>query len=212
MQYLKENDHSAALLYMESILAKGNTLAKFLLQSVKAQEGTVLILSPDVLGSSQVLQFDSGHFPQETVPGTVGGLPGSISAVADSDEDFVRLIYEQFETPDSVCVMENLIASHGDPWLQRAKSCVVSHGSEIFHVVFNEDHTEDKIDDAISDARRIPVFIGAVGRLTTETTHSIQRQKAITTSDLQSIAQTAWVIFVGAYDGEGFVIWKRRPR
>jgi hypothetical protein len=211
MQTLKENDHSAAVQYMESILARGHTLAKFLLQYVKAQEGTVLILSPDVLGSS-VLQFDSGHFPQETVPGTVGGLPGSISAVADSVDDFVRLIYEQLEIPNSVCVMENFIASQGDPWLQRAKSCVVAHGSEVFHVVFNEDHRESKIEDAICDARRIPIFIGAVGRLTTEMAHSIQNQKTITTSGLQSIAQTAWLVFVGAYDGEGFVIWERNPR
>lgn len=212
MHYLNdESNRSAAILYVESVLSEGHTLAKLLLQRFKPQVGTVFILSPDPLDSSQVLQFDSGHFPQEPVSATIGGLPGSMSPIADSDDEFTRLICELLEAPDSVCLIENFLARAGDPWLQRAKSCVVTHESEVFHAVFSEDHTQDKIADAIREARGIPVFIGVVGRLTSETAGFIQKEKAVTASALESIAETARLVFVGAYDGEGFVLWAREP-
>jgi hypothetical protein len=194
---------------MESVLARGNTLAKLLLQHSILRGGSLSILSPDLLDPSQILQFDSGHFPQEPVQGTVGGLPGSISPVADSDDELVRLIYDRLELPDSVCVMENLIARVSDPWLRQAKSCVVTRDSEVFHVVFKEDHLRDKIAYAISDARRGPDFIGAVGPIDAEMAKVIKEQKAITTSDLERIAEGPWLVFVGAYDAEGYVIWQR---
>jgi hypothetical protein len=209
MQQLKGNAYSAAVEYIERILANGHTLAKFLHRIIKTQTGTIFILAPDVLGTLQVFQFNSGHFPQEIVPVTTEGVPGSISVVADSGDDFVRIIYEQLEIPSSVCIMENLMAAAGDPWLQRAKSCTVTHESEVFHIVFNEDRLPDKIADAISDARRGPDFIGAIGELKIEIIKSIRNHEIVTTSELQKIAQTAWLIFVGAYDGEGFVIWKK---
>jgi hypothetical protein len=207
MQSLNESSRSAAVLYMESILTRGHTLAKFLLQRIKLQDGKVIVLTSDPLDSAEVLEFESGHFPQEVVPGTVGGLPGSISPVVDSDDQLVELIRELLGTPDSICIMENQSARADWPWLQRVKSFAVTHESEVFHLVFSKDRSQHGIADTIREARRIPVFIGAVGRITKEAAKSIQKQKTITTSDLESVAGTARLVFVGAYDGEGYVIW-----
>jgi len=209
MQSLNESSRSAAVLYMESILARGHALAKFLLQYIKLQDGKVMVLTSDPLDSAEVLEFESGHFPQELVPGTVGGVPGSISPVVDSDDQLVELIRELLGTPDSICIMENPSARADWPWLQRVKSFAVTYESEVFHLVFSKDRSQHGIADTIREARRIPVFIGAVGRITKEVAKSIQKQKTITTSDLESVAETAWLVFVGAYDGEGYVIWQR---
>jgi len=212
MQHLNDEiSRSAGARYLTHILTQGHTLAKFLLQSVTPQVGTISILSPDPLDPSQLLQFDYGHFPQDPVSATIGGLPGTISPVADSDDEFIGLISELLEAPDSVCLIENSSSRAGDPWLRRAKSCVVIHGSEIFHAAFYEDHTEDKIADAIREARGIPILVGAVGRITSETAEAVQREKVITTGALKSVAETARLVFVGAYDGEGFVLWAREP-
>jgi hypothetical protein len=197
---------------MERVLTMGHTFAMLLHKRFKPESGEVFILSPDPLDSSQVLQFDFGHFPQEPVPGTIGGVPGKICPLADSNDEFAKLVCEMLDAPQSICLMENYLFSADDSWLQRAKSCVVTHESEILHAVFGSDHSQDKIAEAIIDARRIPVLIGAVGRLTTEANTAIQKEKTITTSVLESIAETARLVFVGAYDGEGFVIWKTNPR
>jgi hypothetical protein len=212
MHYVNhESSRSAATNYMKRVLTQGHTLAKFLLQSVKPQVGTIVILSPSPLDSSQALEFDSGHFPQEPVSATIGGLPGAISPIADSDDQLASLIGQLLEAPDAVCLLENSVASAGDPWLQRAKSCVVTREREVFHVLFSEDNTEDKIAEAILEARGIPVFIGALGRLTSETAKSISTQKAVAAVALESVAETARLVFVGAYDGEGYVLWAREP-
>jgi len=212
MQHLNDEvSHSAGILHLTHVLTQGHTLAKFLLQNFTPQGGTISILSPEPLDPSQLLQFDYGHFPQDPVPAIIGGLPGTMSPVADSDDEFVGLISELLEAPDSVCLMENSSSRAGDPWLRRARSCVVIHGSELFHAAFHEDHTEDKIADAIREARRIPIFVGAVGRITSETAEAVQKEKVITMGALKGFAETARLVFVGAYDGEGFVLWAREP-
>ena len=208
MQHLNEKvGRSAGIRYMKHVLSQGHTLARFLLKSIKPQGGIMFILSPDPLDPLQVLQFDSGHFPQEPVSATIGGSPGTMSPVADSDDEFIRLISELLEAPGSVCLIENFFASAGDPWFQRVKSCVVTYDGEVFHAVFSEDHTEHMIADAVREGRGIPILVGAVGRIASETAEAVQREKVITTSALKSIAETARLIFVGAYDGEGFVCW-----
>ena len=214
MRYLDDKTgHSAAIEYMKHVLTQGHTLAKFLLQSVKPQMGTIFILSPDPLDSSQALQFESGHFPQEPVSALIGGLPGAMSPVADSDDELVSLISLLLDTPGAACLLESSRASGGDPWLQRARSCVATREDEAFHALFSEDHTEDKIADAILEARGIPeaLFIGAVGKLAPETAKSILTQKALAAKTLESFAETAQLVFVGAYDGEGYVVWAREP-
>jgi hypothetical protein len=211
LQHLDDKaSRSAGISYLKYVLTQGHTLAKFLLQSVTSQDGRVSILSPDPLDSSQLLEFEYGHFPQEPVSATIGGSPGTMSPIADSDDEFAVLISELLDSPDSVCLMENSSFRVGDAWLQRAKSCLVTYEREVFHVVFNADHTDDKIDDAIREARRIPIFIGAVGRLTSKASETIQREKVITANQLEDIAETARLIFVGAYDGEGLVLWMRQ--
>jgi hypothetical protein len=207
-QYLTdESSRSAAMVYMERVLAKGHTLAKLLLQRVEPRSGIVSVLSPDALDSSQILQFDSGHFPQEPVPTTIGAASGMMSPVADSNDHIALLICELLQASDSVCLIENFVASPGDDWLQRAKSCVVTYNDDVLHAVFSANHAQDRIADTIREARGIPILVGAVGRLNAETAESVQKQKAITTRTLDSIAESVRLIFVGAYDGEGFVLW-----
>jgi hypothetical protein len=86
---------------------------------------------------------------------------------------------------------------------------VITHQSEILHAVFGGSHTEEEIAAAIREARGIPVFVGAVGSLTTAGSRYIRKNRAITTSTLESFAESARFIFIGAFDGEGYVIWER---
>ena len=195
--------------YMTRVLENGHTLAKFLVRVIAPNEGIFFALSPRPLTRSQVLRFDSGHFPQRPVSAMVGGVPGAISPVANSQDELMKVLHKLLEPPEAVCFLENSLASGSDTWLRKAKSRVISHGAEVYHVLFSDDRAEAKISAAIREAQQIPIFVGAVGHLAPPVASSIMKRRTVATGDLEEFAATARCIFIGAYDGEGYVVWSR---
>jgi hypothetical protein len=121
------------------------------------------------------------------------------------------IVTKLLQDQESACILKNSLANAGDPWLHRAKSRFVTYGTEVYHLILNSDRLEDDIGLAILEARKIPIFIGAVGRVAAENMPSILTHKTLTTEILNTFAVTVNCIFVGAYDGEGYVIWSRTP-
>ncbi len=108
--------------------------------------------------------------------------------------------------------MKNALAEARDSWLQRAKSRVVANGSEVYHALFNVDRDKSKIEDAIREWHHLPTSIGALGRTSGETSARIASLKAISAEQLTAFAETVQSVFVGAYDGEGYVVWNKLSR
>jgi len=52
------------------------------------------------------------------------------------------------------------------------------------------------------------VFVGAVGRQPLERVADDSENVTISLGQLKSFAKSAYCIFVGAYDGEGYLVWK----
>jgi len=207
-QHLRDqNNRSAAVLYAKRVLSKGHTLGKFLIERIPFEDGEVSVLSPGHLDSSQILDFDSGHFPQEPIRGS-----GLISPVASSADELIKVISKALSAPSSVSLIENSSAKPNYRWLQQAKSFVVVHESEVFHLVFSKGRSKSKIEQAIRESHRVPTFIGAVGRPASKLSDLTQNLQTISVSEIQHIAETASIFFLGAYDGEGFLIWEKEPR
>jgi hypothetical protein len=214
MSYITEvGVRASAAEYIRRQLAQGKSLAKALLQAVDFEEGRVMTLSPTPLSPTETMQFDRGHAPQtHTKPERIKFGDTTYLAVptANANEELVAAIYDELRKPQSACFLENSLAEAHDGWLQRAKSRVITNGSEVYHALFNTDRDKGKIEAAIREWHYLPTSIGALGTMNEEASAHIVSVKAITIEQLTAFAKTAQSVFVGAYDGEGYLVWNKR--
>lgn len=213
MSYIEEaNDRASAVKYMRRQLRQGKSFAEILLQTVDFEQGDIATLSPTALSPTETIQFDWGHTPQaqtglERIK--IGDTSYIAVPTANANKQLAEAIYELLRSPESVCLLENALAEAHDSWLKRTKSRVVFNGTEVYHVLFNADRDKDKIEDAIRDAHHSPVLIGAVGYVRQDGLARIALGRAINTELLTAFAETVQSVFVGAYDGEGYIVWNK---
>ena len=111
------------------------------------------------------------------------------------------------EAQNRICVLENALASANDPVLRKLQTKYATYDNEVYHLLFQEDAQEERILQTIKLAKSIPAFIGVLstwqeGPLDTS-------RSVLSLGHLQSIANNARKLIIGAYDGEGYLIWSR---
>ena len=208
---LEEKQRAAAVDYMMRQLGGGNTLAKLLLETVDFERGAVTILNVVQLSETQMREFNWGHArlaPESAQHIEILEQPFPAYPTANSYEHLTEVIYSSLEDPQCVCVLEDMLAGPEDPWLKRAKSRVATHGLEVYHILTRSDRREEKIENTIREAESLPVFVGAVGRQPPDRIADDSEHVTISLGQLKSFAKSAYCIFVGAYDGEGYLVWK----
>lgn len=206
------NVRASAVEYVRRQLGQGKSLSKGLLEVVDFEAGRIMTLSPTPLSPTETMEFDWGHAPlTQTKPEhiKIGGTSYLAFPTANADEQLIEQIYDKLENPQSLCLLENYLFEAGAPWLQRAKSRVVTNGNEVYHALFNVDRDKGKIGDAIREWRRPPTSIGAVGHMNEEISAHIASTKAIAPEQLAAFAGTVRSVFVAAYDGEGYIVWNK---
>jgi hypothetical protein len=108
------------------------------------------------------------------------------------------------EAPDALCIFEHGRARRTDPFLEKAGFRVAFCGDEVYPFAAAGDD-DLRIGDAIgATTTAYPPLVGALthGDLSTRTD--------LGETALASIAAKTERIIVGAYDGEGYVIWRGR--
>lgn len=210
------NVRASAVEYMRRQLGQGKSLAKALLETVDFEEGKILTSYPTPASPIEAeQQFKWGHLwghSVQTQPEQVkiAGAYYVAFPVAKAREQLVEMIRDLLRDTERVCLLENYLAEAHDGWLQRAKSRIVTHGNEVYHVLVSADHDKAKIEAAIREWDHLPTSIGALGGMNEEVSVHIAAAKTITTGELAAFAETVWSVFVGAYDGEGYIVWNKR--
>jgi len=109
--------------------------------------------------------------------------------------------------PSSFCVLEDALASRGDPFLLNvAFRNYFSVDNDIYYYLSADDANREKIKAAISVSKSF--LLTAV--LTTVSSDIRFKPKAqLIESDLRAIVVGLEKIIMSAYDGEGYLIWSR---
>lgn len=206
---------SSAVEYMQRQLGEGKFLSKSLLATLDFEKGEIIALSPAPLGPEESVQFDSGHTPQRHAKPERIKISGAYYLAvpkANASEQLVEAIHAWLQSIENICILENYLAEAHDSWLQSAKSRVVSNGNEVYHVLLNADRDKKKIDAAIREWDHLPTSVGVLGSMAEKVSSQIGLVKVITTEQLTVFAQSARSVFVGAYDGEGYLVWNQSAR
>jgi hypothetical protein len=106
----------------------------------------------------------------------------------------------------AICMFENALAHANDPWLYQSKVHTLICGQDVYHFLTNEDDP-NLIQLTVKKARSIePPLVGVLSESSSPPSFPDGRIKL---SDLRRIAERTEQLLVGAYDGEGFLVWHK---
>jgi hypothetical protein len=112
----------------------------------------------------------------------------------------------------SCCIFEDAKSRPTDPWIQSEDGRIKNLDDEVYYVLDEKDaNDEEKIARTVRDAQSGWHFVGVMslpprnGRLS-------GGGRNLSADDLRALAERAVVILVGAYDGEGYLVWSKNPK
>lgn len=204
METLREIDLGASgTAYVRECLESGKTFARLLLQSHDLNAGRVFTKLPAGVDNGAAKDFDSGGKLPDLYPRAT-----NLQAVPDTDFLLIPKISEFLRgSPVNMCIFEDANAMPTDPFLQSVSTRYSAFQEEVYHLICQPDNNGDAISKTLRQAHSW-LTIGALTSAPQETEICAQRGD-LTLSTLTTLAQRTEVIIVGAYDGEGYVIWRK---
>ena len=193
-----------AIDYVRDRLESGNTLSTLLLKVHDLKVGRIVTKLPLVVDDEKAKDFETGG----KLPPIVGEFT-SLEPVPNTDSVLLEEIRRFLtEADNNVCIFENASAKPGDPFLQSLQTRFSIFDNEIYHLLCPSDIDDDRILKTIGSARSW-LFIGAMTSASDARGGLCSEKKELSESDLNLLAERTKKIIVGAYDGEGFLVWSR---
>lgn len=201
-----------AIDYIKGRLALGKTLAAYLLQHAELNSGRVVTLLPSDVNYESATQFEyGGKLP------TPGGYEKRIiakdrtvrrmSPTPNSDSYLAGIVKAYLNMGDGrICIFEDANARSGDPFLLFRPVQYATLNEEVYYFLTRKGLNDIKIKDTIRSAASW-LFICA---MTVIPQGFIDSENQVFTSEqLMELAKKAEKIAIGAYDGEGYLIWNK---
>ena len=205
----QKSEQRVALKYLCDQLAAGKTLSSFLLQAVQRSNGELTYMSPRPLSPEEAVEFETGHTFDFSSPRAmkVGNISGIAYPTPNTEPELVDFVKARLVDADHFSLLENSLAAPSDPWLERAKSRILVHGDEVYHLASNTERIHEDVLNAVSEASNVLSLVGMVGRIPGGAASQSVAGR-ISLAALEIIGRSAECVFVSAYDGEGYVIWE----
>jgi hypothetical protein len=199
--------------FIRERLAKGCTLAKAALQALPLAQGQIVTLLPPGVLPQSVDDFGTGGklppLPEtEWKTAQSRGEALRMIPVPNTDSWLVAKIKDHLgKAADHVCVFEDQFKQPKDPVVQKLLTRYATFNDEVYHLLFQDDAEDQRILDTIRGAKGGPIFIGVLTTWPLEP--RVGGAGVLSRAQLQTLAASAQKLFVGAYDGEGYLIWTR---
>jgi hypothetical protein len=210
--YREFNLGDEGIKYIRKCLINGKTLANYLIRTCNLERGKLITFLPTDTNEEAVKQFTTGgKLKEEGLKEEIIKPEGSkLTKVPTPNTDlWLVSIIRSFLTTDvkRLCIFENALAKPSDPWLSSKKMPVFTFHEEVYHFLLGTDAENEKIGETIRIATS-HLFIGVMTSVPQETGFSLGGGE-ITSQELIGFAEKTEKIIVGAYDGEGYLIWRR---
>jgi hypothetical protein len=182
--------------YIRECLECGKSLGEQLLTVLNRECGHVTALVPQDIDFSKMPELTSDFRGYAT---RVGGTLVCLTKLA-----------QEFLVADSnhICIIEDVIVRREDRGLSSLDLPILFLGSDVYYFLSSKHRNDSvKIRKTLStlDAQRV------TGVMTSWPTwrNPLTERQEITLEDVNEFADRAQMIVVDAYDGEGYLIWRR---
>jgi hypothetical protein len=206
---------SDAIAYMRECLAQGHTLAKSLLVMPDLEYGTILAPVPPNTKEDSIGNYRHGPLlPEPAINDHVqysSEQGGETRIVLAPNTNYVleQIIRNYFkQNKHAVCIFEDALARASDPYLKSLRIKRLTHKEEVYYVLLSSDRSTDAVRRAIYQAANPHPGLICVVTTIMDVDFSLRRGQ-ITKDGLTKIAHKAVKIILGAYHGEGYLIWEK---
>jgi hypothetical protein len=191
---------SDGLNYIRQHLTGINTFCGGLLRAINIHAGNVFTFAPPGTSMDRLVQFETGGLLSQNLLVT-----GTVMPIVSLRHQQVSLLRQAMTSyAGAVCVVDDF----NPRWTERAayplERTAFGVGDEVYHLLKHEDSDEDFADTisagftfwhAVSAVCRVPIVL--------------KSEREVETDGLIRCAESATLIICTAYDGEGFVAWRR---
>jgi hypothetical protein len=180
--------------YIRSCLSQGSGLCSRLLE-LDFAAGETFAPAPDDIGSTRVKQFN------------VGGLISRKETV-----DWLTRHLKQLFQKDAVgtFVLQDVWAKPEDVAGNAAGTQAVVHDENVYYVLGPSDVAAERISAAIQQLRSY-LMVAVFARLQLPL-HQLMPGGQVSNGFIRDLAKGTREVFVGAYDQEGLVVWRKSNR
>lgn len=210
-------DNSKTLPYLHKCLSYGHTLSKVILDNIDIDSGLISTSLPYDTNEENIYNFKYGGIVPEKSPQTdsqnantkeenqTSWVPirSITQPVVDIIRDFVNRDAER------ICIFEDALAKSTDSKMDEYKSLIRTYQHEVYHLVNIERADDQSIRETIDWAYSFwPPMIRILTSLP-EKIHNKLIELELTLDLLELVGQRVEMVIVSAYDGEGYLIWRK---
>ena len=210
-----------AIDYIRDRLAEGKTLAKFLLDRGDLDKGRVTTFVPFDADLSRINNFSRGGVLPTPPPEThhhftaPDGTKTVMVPVPGTSKQLAAMMQEFLSRSDKrIGLFESAVARSTDGFLStpNAKDLRVMTFQEDVYYLLKENDDREMIHKTLQYAKSYLV-LGVLVHLTDKDKFLLQDEdslrKELTLDQFKVLANQTEKIIIGAYDGEGYLIWRR---
>jgi hypothetical protein len=179
-----------AAIYVQAHLSGVNAFCSLLLEQVAGEAGEIFTLAPRGAPRERLYQFDRG-----------GLSPANAEALRLDQARLLRRGVER--TSGAVCIVDDFSPTWGDPGSD-AEANAFGVGSEVYHLLTADDDAQT-FAAVLSSSSEVWHGVAAV----CEQAPVRDGTQTVTPDDLAESAASVLMLTCVAYDGEGFVGWRR---
>lgn len=197
------------LAYLVSQLELGATFSRCLLRYAPLGAGEAVTYLPAGVSPEAARKFkEGGKLPTPPV-GEWRRVEGGIAIPTPTTRDHLAgLVAKALSGPGTLCILEDPDAEPSNAGLERAHLRTALFGREVYRLLI-EGSSPPELEEAIRMAQSLWLCVGAVVRAKERLPALPSHGEQFTLETLELLTQQAEMIFTGAYDGEGYVIWER---
>lgn len=196
-----------AVEYVEEQLLLGNTLARYILKEQDLKNGNVITFLPSGTNQNELMNFKEGILkePSERIL-----LKNSSVMVPkpNMDNELTQIIEDYLKNKkNSICIFEDALLRPKDPVVSKIDTDILIINEEIYHFVSGNNINREKIKKTVRRASSwlfIAILVSCLHEISV-----LHKNGPIKQSDLLILAKRVDKIIIGAYDGEGYLIWEK---
>jgi hypothetical protein len=193
--------------FIKDSLCKSNMLSGGLLKRVNFQtDGSFYTLLSDEANLEALNDFNSPILVQNPV---IQIASGKRQIIPNLREEIADILFNKIKAdPSLYCVIDDVIRKPTDKDVSGLFNvCGSSYNNEMYYLINRSNNSRDLILRCLKNSN---AFWHSLCLLT-KISVSRSEENKLTFEKIKSICQSSVMIIMGAYDGEGYILWERNP-
>jgi hypothetical protein len=133
--------------------------------------------------------------------------PRVVTSLKEALPDLNRIIQRDVQMePGASLILEDTVAKPTDPTVKRSHFNVAVYQTEVSYWMAAHRYTSDEFEVFVRQPRYSVALTGFVTKMKWENKPRLE----LTDEVLRAAAVQIQIVLIGAFDGEGFILWHRR--